>query len=368
MSRDPKIALFSAAAVNQGIDLQGALGRVLASNSFILGPEVARFEAEFASHVGVAHCVSVGNGTDALELALRAVEVAPGDSVVCVANAGFYSSTAIGLVGALPRYVDVDPSTLTMSPQALAQALEQRPAAVIATHLYGQLADIESLARMCRERGIPLIEDCAQAHGAVRSGRRAGSFADIGCFSFYPTKNLGALGDGGAVVTQDDQVAGRVRVLRQYGWSEKYQVTRLGGRNSRLDELQAAVLREKLPHLDRQNEQRRAIARRYNQAFQGTPLRLPSSVGEDFAAHLYVVRSAQRQALRIHLLERGVATDVHYPIADTLQPAWQGRRAAEPLPVTEAACASVLSLPCYPGLADDQVEHVIRSLLSFFPA
>jgi dTDP-4-amino-4,6-dideoxygalactose transaminase len=309
----------------------------------------------------------VANGTDALELALRALDVAPGATVVCVANAGFYSSTAIHLVGALPRYVDVDPSTLTMAPQALAQALEQRPAAVIATHLYGQLADIESLVRLCRRSGVPLIEDCAQAHGALRSGRRAGSFADVGCFSFYPTKNLGAIGDGGAVVTHDTGLAARVRVLRQYGWSEKYQVSRLGGRNSRLDELQAAVLREKLPHLDRQNEQRRAIARRYNQAFQGTPLQLPPSVEEDFVAHLYVVRSAQRQALRAHLLERGVATDVHYPIADTLQPAWLGRRAAEPLPVTEAACASVMSLPCYPGLAEEQVEHVVGAILSFFP-
>lgn len=368
MSSDSRIALFSAAAVNRGIDLQGALSRVLASNSFILGQEVARFEAEFASHVGSAHCISVANGTDALELALRAVGVQPGQSVICVANAGFYSSTAIHLVGATPRYVDVDPSTLTMAPQALDRAIGQRPAAVIATHLYGQLADIESLARICRDRGVPLIEDCAQAHGALRGGRRAGSFADIGCFSFYPTKNLGAIGDGGAVVTQDDRLAAAVRALRQYGWSEKYQVARLGGRNSRLDELQAAVLRAKLPHLDRQNEQRRVIARRYDDAFRGTALRLPPSLGEDFVAHLYVVRSARRQALRDHLLERGVATDVHYPIADTLQPAWQGARAAEPLPVTQEACASVLSLPCYPGLAEAQVEHVIGSLLSFFPA
>jgi dTDP-4-amino-4,6-dideoxygalactose transaminase len=367
MSKDSRIALFSAAAVNQGIDLQGAVNRVLASNSFILGPEVVAFEAEFASHVGVAQCVSVANGTDALELALRAVDVAPGDSVVCVANAGFYSSTAVHLTGATPLYVDVDPATLTMSTPALAQALEQRPAAVIATHLYGQLADIENIARLCRDRGAPLIEDCAQAHGAQHAGRRAGSFADIACFSFYPTKNLGAIGDGGAVVTRDERLAGRVRALRQYGWSEKYRVTRFGGRNSRLDELQAAVLREKLPHLDRQNEQRRAIARRYNRAFDGAPLRLPSSVGDDFVAHLYVVRSAQRQALRMHLLERGVATDVHYPIADSLQPAWQGRRGTELLPVTEAACASVLSLPCYPGMTDEQVEHVIGSMLSFFP-
>ena len=366
MSKVGRIPLFSAAVVNQGIDLAGAVSRVLASNSFILGQEVAQFESEFASHVGVSHCVSVANGTDALELALRAVGVMPGNAVACVANAGFYSSTAVNLVGAVPRYVDVDEARLTMCPQALALALDQRPAAVIVTHLYGQLGDIEGIAGLCRARGIPLIEDCAQAHGALRGGKRAGSFADIACFSFYPTKNLGAIGDGGAVVTQDAKLAGRVRVLRQYGWSEKYQVSQLGGRNSRLDELQAAVLREKLPHLDRQNAQRRVIAARYNRAFAGLPLRLPASEGDDFVAHLYVVRSERRQALRAHLLERGVATDIHYPIADSRQPGWQGRRVPEPLPVTEAACASVLSLPCFPGMADDQIDHVVQSLRSFF--
>ena len=366
MTQTGRIPLFSAAVVNDGIDLAGAVDRVLASNSFILGREVAQFESEFARHVGVSHCVSVANGTDALELALRAVGVEPGDAVACVANAGFYSSTAVHLVGAVPWYVDVDESTLTMCPQALAQVLDKRPAAVIVTHLYGQLADIQRIASTCRDRGVALIEDCAQAHGALRGGKRAGSVADIGCFSFYPTKNLGAIGDGGAVVTQDARLADRVRALRQYGWSEKYQVTQLGGRNSRLDELQAAVLREKLPQLDRQNAQRRVIARRYNQAFAGLPVRLPPSEGEDFVAHLYVVRSTQRQALRVHLSERGIATDIHYPIADTRQPAWQGRRVAEPLPVTEAACASVLSLPCFPGMADDQVEHVVRSVQSFF--
>src|SRR5512140_3101348 len=353
MSQAGPIPLFSAALVNQDIDLAGAVSRVLASNSFILGQEVAQFESEFAAHVGVSHCVTVANGTDALELALRAVGVMPGTSVVCVANAGFYGSTAVNLVGAAPRYVDVDETTLTMCPQALAQALEKRPAAVIVTHLYGQLADIERIASLCRARAVPLIEDCAQAHGALRGGKRAGSFADIACFSFYPTKNLGAIGDGGAVVTQDQRLAGQVRVSRQYGWSEKYQVTQLGGRNSRLDELQAAILREKLPHLDRQNAQRRVIAAHYNRAFAGLPLQLPSSEGDDFVAHLYVVRSAQRQALRVHLLERGVATDVHYPIADSRQPAWQDCRIPEPLPVTEAACASVLSLPCFPGMADE---------------
>ena len=366
MSNVRPIPLFSAAAVNEGIDLAGAMTRVLSSGSFILGREVAQFESEFAHYVGAAHCVSVANGTDALELALRAVGVTPGDRVACVANAGFYSSAAAHLVGALPLYVDVDEQALTMSVEALSGVLAERPAAVIATHLYGQLADIGRIAQMCSAASVALIEDCAQAHGARRDGQCAGSFGDIACFSFYPTKNLGALGDGGAVVTDDGALAAHVRALRQYGWSRKYEVSCSGGRNSRLDELQAAVLREKLPHLDRQNAQRRAIAQRYSEAFAGLDVRLPASVGEDFVGHLFVVRTPRRQALREHLLACGVATDVHYPIADTRQPAYDGQREAQQLPVTDAACASVLTLPCFPGMSNDQVEQVIRSFKSFF--
>jgi aminotransferase EvaB len=360
------IPLFSAAVVNQGMDLAGAVGRVLASNSFVMGREVAQFEEEFARFTGVDHCISVANGTDALELALRALQVRPGQRVACVANAGFYSSTAINLVGAVPAFVEVDEQTLTMSPGALAEVLAQRPAAVIATHLYGQLAAIERLAQMCQAAGIPLVEDCAQSHGARRDGRRAGSFADASCFSFYPTKNLGALGDGGAVLTRDEQLAGRLKALRQYGWSRKYEVSVLGGRNSRLDEMQAAILREKLPRLEQQNAQRRSIAQRYNEAFAGLPLRLPPSVGDDYVAHLYVVRTAQRDALRAHLQECGVATDVHYPIADFRQPAIAESHAGVQLPVTEAACATVMSLPCFPGLSEPDVEQVIQSVCGFF--
>jgi aminotransferase EvaB len=360
------IPLYSSAVANQGIDLAQALTRVLASNSFVLGREVAQFEQEFAQHTGLAHCISVANGTDALELALRALGVGPGHQVVCVANAGFYSSTAIALVGAEPVYAEVDERSLTLSRDALDAALRDRPAAVIVTHLYGQLADIEPIARACRAAGVPLLEDCAQSHGAARSGVRAGCFGDIACFSFYPTKNLGALGDGGAVLTADADLAGRVRSLRQYGWSRKYEVTRLGARNSRLDELQAAVLREKLKHLDRQNGERRAIAQRYNEAFAGLPLQLPPSVAEDYVAHLYVVRTPRRDALRHHLQQAGIATDVHYPIADTRQPALQGRFDAVSLPVTQAACAAVVSLPCFPGLPDADVRQVIGSVREFF--
>lgn len=360
------VPLFSSALANQGIDLAGAMLRVLESNSFVLGSEVATFEAEFAAYTGVAHCVSVANGTDALELALRAIDLLPGQKVACVANAGFYSAAAIHLAGGEPLYVDVDEQTLTMAPEALEQVLMDKPAAVIATHLYGQLASIERLAALCRAAGVPLIEDCAQSHGASRDGRRAGSFADIACFSFYPTKNLGALGDGGAVVSANDALAARLKALRQYGWSKKYEVSLLGGRNSRLDELQAAVLRTKLPLLDQHNMRRRAIATRYNQAFAGLPLRLPASVGPDFVAHLYVVRTDRREALRAHLTECGVATDVHYPIADIRQPAFGARYYGVSLPHSEAACAVAMSLPCFPGLPDEDVERVVRAVSAFF--
>ncbi|MEO5669531.1 MAG: DegT/DnrJ/EryC1/StrS family aminotransferase [Ramlibacter sp.] len=365
-SNDRVIPLFSSAIANQELGLAAAVTRVLDSNHFVMGREVAQFEQEFAAYHRVTHCISLANGTDALELALRAVGVQPGQQVACVANAGFYSSTAIGLAGGEPLYVDVDDDSLTMSPAALAATLKRRPAAVIATHLYGQLAPIETIARMCRDAGVPLIEDCAQSHGASSGGRLAGSFGDIACFSFYPTKNLGALGDGGAVVTANDDLAARVKALRQYGWASKYEVATLGGRNSRLDEMQAAVLREKLRHLDRQNAQRRAIARRYQEAFAGLPLRLPPSVGDDFVAHLYVVRTSRRQALRAFLLENGVATDVHYPIADTRQPAWKGRFDGLELKVSEAACASVVSLPCFPGMPDADVVQVARAVTTFF--
>ena len=360
------IPLFSAALANQDIDLASAVLRVIESNSFVMGREVAKFEEEFAAYTGVAHCISVANGTDALELALRALELQPGQKVACVANAGFYSATAIHLAGGVPLYVDVDPSSLTMAPEALERCLRDGPVAVIATHLYGQLAAVERLAEICRSARVPLIEDCAQSHGASRDGRRAGSFADLACFSFYPTKNLGALGDGGAVLTGSDALAARLKALRQYGWSKKYEVSMLNGRNSRLDEVQAAVLREKLPLLEQHNARRRAIATGYNNAFAGLPLRLPASVGADFVAHLYVVRTDRREALRAHLTECGVATDVHYPILDIRQPAFGGRYDGVSLPVSEAACATAMSLPCFPGMPDVDVASVVRAVAAFF--
>lgn len=339
---------------------------VLERGWFVLGPEVKGFEAEFASYCGVPHAVSVANGTEALELALRAAGVKAGDRVLTVANAGFYSTTAILAIGATPVFVDIDPQRLTISAEGLARALRPGIKAVIVTHLYGQLADMVRILDLARRVGVTVVEDCAQAHGAQAGGIRAGAFGDLGCFSFYPTKNLGALGDGGAVVTAREDFAATLRALRQYGWSEaKYHVALTGGCNSRLDELQAAVLRERLARLDEHNRLRRAIAARYNHAFRELPLKCPAT-GEDYVAHLYVVRCAKRDALRAHLAARGVAAEVHYPVPDHHQPAVRERWADVVLPVTEATVGTLLTLPCFPAMTEEQSSTVERAVLDFY--
>lgn len=362
----PSVPLFCAAAAAQGLDLAAVLREVVESQRYVLGPCVQAFEKAFAAYVGVPHALGVANGTDALTIALRGLGVGSGQRVLTVANAGFYSSTAIRAVGAEPVYADVDVATLNLSPAALAEALAGPPlGAVVVTHLYGQLADMPAIAAMCREARVPLIEDCAQAHGARHDGRLAGAWGDVGCFSFYPTKNLGALGDGGALVTADTALAERLRALRQYGWGAKYEVVRAGGCNSRLDELQAAVLSAKLPLLDAANARRRAIAARYGAAFAHLPLHAPPAETEDYVAHLYVVRSARRDALRAHLTAQGIASDVHYPIADHQQPVQACAYAGVRLPVTESACAQVLTLPCFPGMTHEQADRVIAAVSSF---
>jgi aminotransferase EvaB len=359
------IPIFSAKAVNAGFDFTAAIGRVLDRHHYILGEEVKAFEAEFAAYTGARECVTLANGTDALELALRAVGVCAGDRVACVANAGFYGSTAIHAIGATPVYVDIEPRTLTMSPDGFSAVLGQELKAVIVTHLYGQMADIEALASAARAAGVAVIEDCAQSHGAQRGGRRAGSFGDVGCFSFYPTKNLGALGDGGAITCNDPAIAARVRSLRQYGWSSKYHVTHSHGTNSRLDEMQAAVLRAKLPLLDASNAERRRIARQYNEAFANLPPTLPCSLGEDYVAHLYVVRLETRDEFRAHMAAQGVGTDIHYPVADHQQQAYAGHEHVR-LQHTEQACRTAVTLPCFPGMTPAEVTGVIAAARAYF--
>lgn len=360
------VPVFSLSRMHGEVDLERAISRVLASEHYILGPEVQAFERRFADYCGVSHCVSVANGTDALELSLRVLDVQPNDRVAIVANAGSYSSTAVRAVGATPVWVDVDPQAMTMAPGQLAAVLADGIAAVIVTHLYGQLADVEAVLSAARTAGVPLIEDCAQSHGARQHGRMAGSFGDLGCYSFYPTKNLGALGDGGAVVTNDEGLATRLRSLRQYGWSRKYHADAAGGRNSRLDELQAAVLLEKLPRLDDWNGERREIARRYSVGLSDLPVDPPVSLDEDYVAHLYVIRVEERDRLLGHLRGSGIGADIHYPVADHHQPIHAAHGASPDLPVTEEACARVLTLPCYPGLQSSQQDLVILTVRSFF--
>lgn len=357
----PVIPVFSAEIAERGLDLSASIGRVLDRHRYILGAEVAAFERAFADYCGVAECVAVANGTDALEIAMAALSLGPGDPVAMVANAGPYGSCAARNLGVEPRYVEIDPQTRTMAVDALAAAIEEAKA-VIVTHLFGQLGDVEAIVDLAAGHGVPVIEDCAQSHGAMREGRRAGSFGTVGTFSFYPTKNLGALGDGGALVTNDVQLAARMRALRQYGWTEKYRVTIRGGRNSRLDEMQAAVLLDKLRCLDGWNEQRRAIARRYVQAFSDLPMALPPSTGTDSVSHLFVIEIDDRDAFRARLLELGVATDVHYPVADHCQPAYRAETADVSLPATESSCDRVVSLPCYPGMSEEDMGRVIQAV------
>lgn len=366
-----RVAFFSAQLANEFFDPRASISRVLDRHWYVMGDEVKSFETAFAAYCGTPYCVGLANGTDALELALRAVGVGRGDHVVLAANAGYYGSAAVRLIGATPIYVDVDSRSLTLCPRSLAVVLEAsaiKPCAIIATHLYGQLCDIESIAMLTNSHGVSLIEDCAQSHGASRNAKRAGSFGDIGCFSFYPTKNLGALGDGGAVVCADARLADSVRSLRQYGWGQKYHNDLPHGRNSRLDEIQAALLNDKLPFLDAGNAQRREVARYYNHAFSGLPLQLPMSVGGDFVAHLYVVRTPRRDALREFLSMRGIACEVHYPVPDHQQKAYASDLVAGSLPVTETACSSVISLPCYPGISATDLERVTQAVTAFFAA
>jgi dTDP-4-amino-4,6-dideoxygalactose transaminase len=342
-------------------DLVAAARSVIESGWYILGKQGAKFEAAFAEYCGVAHAIGVASGTDAIELALRAAGVGRDDSVATVANAGFYTSTAIHTIGARPLYVDVGPLH-TMSVEALRQMLaRETPRAVVVTHLYGRLAEIEEIVALCRPAGIAVIEDCAQAHGASHGGRKAGSFADIGCFSFYPTKNLGALGDGGAITTGDAATAVRLRELRQYGWSGKYQVSRAGGANSRLDEMQAALLLAKLPHLEQWNEERRRIARRYAAEIQHPRVECPSDFGSANIAHLFVVQSDDRDGLRRHLQARSIGSDIHYPIPDHMQSAYATPK-ADNLGMTERLAKRILTLPCFNGMRDEEIRAVIEAV------
>jgi dTDP-4-amino-4,6-dideoxygalactose transaminase len=349
--------------------IDAAIRAVLEGGHWVLGPAVEAFERGFAAFLGVAHGVGTGSGTDALHLALRALGVGAGDEVITVSHTAVATVAAIEMAGARPVLVDVEPGTGCMDVAAAAAAVGPRTRAVVPVHLYGQPVDVEAVAGLCRARGLALVEDCAQAAGALWQGRRLGSFGDAAAFSFYPTKNLAALGDGGLVATRDAALAARVRRLRQYGWDEP-QHSLEPGWNSRLDALQAAVLAARLPRLDANNDRRRALAARYRAALAGLPLALPDDrAGGRHVYHLHVVRAADRatrDALRAHLAARGIRAGVHYPAGVHQQPAYAGRLATGPLPATEALATTVLSLPLYPELAEADQDRVVAAVRGFF--
>jgi dTDP-4-amino-4,6-dideoxygalactose transaminase len=348
-------------------EIDAALRRVLDKGRYILGEEVQQFESEFAAWLGVAHAVGVGSGTEALHLALAACGVGAGDEVITVSHTAVATVAAIELAGARPVFVDIDPASFTLDPALLAAAITPRTRAIVPVHLYGRPADLSPILQLAHARGLRVIEDCAQAHGALDQGRRIGSWGDAGCFSFYPTKNLGALGDGGAVVANSTEIATKVRLLREYGWKDRY-VSALPGWNSRLDEIHAAILRVKLHHLDADNARRRALARLYGEGLPSDRLGLPKTdKGTDHVWHLYVVRCLQRDRLQAFLRDRGVGTLVHYPVPIHQQPAYRGRVPPHsPLPATEQAAREVLSLPLYPELGEGEAASVIATVREFF--
>lgn len=344
-------------------EVGAAVRRVVGSGWYLLGPETEAFEAEFAAACGVPHCVAVGNGTDALELALRSVGCAAGDEVVVAANAGMYATTACLAIGAVPVFADVEPGSLLLAPGAAAALVTERTRAVVATHLYGGVVDVDGL-RASLPGTVAVVEDCAQAHGASLRGRPVGSLGDAAAFSFYPTKNLGAMGDAGAVVTADPVAERRARALRQYGWGRRYEATVPGGRNSRMDEIQAAVLRVLLPSLAARNARRRAIRDHYVTELRDRVRFVDASrAGAPGVVHLCVARSTGRDRLVADLHARGVECAVHYPVPDHAQPVLAGARfRAGALAQTERACREVFSLPCFPELTDDEVAAVVAAV------
>jgi len=349
-----------------------AISGVLEGGSYILGREVGSFERAFADFVGVSHAVGCASGTDAIELALRACNIGAGDLVFTVSHTAVATVAAIERVGAMAVLVDVEPGTYTMSPHELSRALQKpyagRPAAVLPVHLYGQPAELSTLGDLARANGLYLIEDCAQSHGAVYRGRPTGSFGDIGCFSFYPTKNLGAFGDGGMAVTKDPALAAALREIREYGWRERY-VSAYVGINSRLDSIQAAILGVKLGSLVADNARRRTIANRYDLGLSKLPLMLPKRRAEaTHVFHQYVIGLTERDRLRNWLHAAGIGTGIHYPVPVHLQPAYRGRLAAGPsgLGVTERAARQILSLPMYPQLSEEMIDCIITQIHGFF--
>ena len=348
--------------------VQTAIARVLESGTYVLGEEVELLERAFADYCGVANGVGVGSGTDGLILALRALGIGPGDEVITVSHTAVATVAAVLASGATPVLIDVDPIYYTIDPARIEAAITPRSKAIIAVHIYGQPAEMDSILAIGRRSHLRIVEDCAQAAGARYRGRRVGSLGDVACFSFYPTKNLGAVGDGGMIVTGDAGLATRVRRLRQYGWDDTRN-TREVGVNSRLDPLQAAIISAKLEYLDSDNARRDTIARRYDRSLAGLPIAVPARHADDsHAYHLYVVRCDERDRLKAYLAADGIGSAVHYPVPVHRQNGY-AEKALVPndgLPLTEGLAERILSLPMYPELSDAEVDRVAASIRGYF--
>ena len=341
--------------------------RVLSSNHYIMGSETYLFESEFASFTKSKHCLAVGNGTDALEIALRVLGVTTEDCVLIVGNAGGYAMTALNNINANYIFVEISLENLCMSAEDLTEDVLKKIKGVVVTHLYGNIANIEAIVNKAKSYGAFVIEDCAQAHGAELNDKHVGNFGDIGTFSFYPTKNLGALGDAGAIVTSDDALAEKISLVRQYGWSEKYISKNIVARNSRIDEIQAAILRVKLKYLKAQNDQRAKIANIYMNELRYLPIDFQCQESQKSVYHLFVIRTHLRNQLHEFLKERDIATMIHYPLPDYQQQNCINNKSlkSKVFPKTNLACESILSLPIYPNQPESDLSKIIENIKIF---
>jgi dTDP-3-amino-3,4,6-trideoxy-alpha-D-glucose transaminase len=373
-----RIPFVSLAPAEDAAAIRTAIERVVARGWFVLGPEVDGFEIEFAAAMGASCAVGVGSGTDAIALILRALGIGPGDEVITTPLSAAYTALAVMMTGARPVFADIDPMRLTIDPQQIARAIGPRTRAILPVHLYGQAAEMASIERLASRHNLAVVEDCCQAHLATADGRPVGTIGVAGAFSFYPTKNLGALGDGGAVVTNDRALADRIRRLRNGGQTDRYHHLD-AGINSRLDEMQAAILRARLPLLRDWTLRRRALAAQYRAALAGAPVGVPPELEAGHVYHLFVVRAAgeggqpdqtrrktdrdTRSELQAYLATKGVETLIHYPIPIPRQPALAGTDPAE-CPTASHVCEEILSLPLHPGMTDDDVGHVAAAVSS----
>ena len=346
-------------------DVHGAIDRVLARGWFVLGPEVSTFEEEFAAASGSAHAVGVGTGTDAIALILRGLGIGAGDEVITSPLSAAYSALAVIMAGARPVFADIDPLRATIDPARIADLVGPRTRAILPVHLYGQPADMAAIERIAARHNLAIVEDCCQAHLATAGGRPVGTIGVAGAFSFYPTKNLGALGDGGAIVTNDRALADRVKRLRNGGQTDRYHHQE-PGINSRLDELQAAVLGARLPRLPGWTDRRRALAARYRHRLAGAAVDLLPERDPGHVYHLFAVRTAERDALQAHLASAGIETLIHYPVSIPRQPALAGQNPAD-CPVAARMCGEILSVPLHPALRDDEVDEIAAAVHAFQP-